>query len=608
MDRPHGTPEPSRLLALAAAVVVVAALYFARDLLIPVSLAALAGFVLSPIATVLARRIGRVASVVVVVVLACGMMGGLGLLVVVQVNDVAVRLPAYRENIETKLRSLRGGALQLATVALREIDVRMQEQDAAPRPTDAGGAGPPIAPAPQQQPVQLVAYPSSPLLGMLRAFVPLLGPFGTGGLVILLMAFMLLERQNLKDRLNNLLSRDAIGVSTQVLDDARRHLGRYLLMQALVNGSHGVCVGVGLWFLGVPNAVLWGLLSMLLRFVPYIGPLIAAVLPIALSLAVFDGWTQPLLVIGFFALLEVLSNNFLEPWLCGSSAGMSPLAVVVTATFWTWLWGPPGLVLATPLTICLVVLSRHVPRLGFLDILLSNRPGLAPDLRFHQRLMDLDHEGALALAEQLVGDGKSLVEVHDSTIVPALAMIEVDRHEGRLDARREQFVAPAVREIAEELHEGAARARATVVVPATSGPFVLCIPARSEGDEVVAGLLVRVLRESGIRSESLSTAVLASELAEAIGRLGADLVCISALPPLGVPQARYLCKRLRERFPRLPILVGLWSPRGALDRAEARLGTGPDLRVVTTIAGAMQGIAQWSPVALMQAVEPMKSA
>lgn len=599
MVRHPATQGYASVLALASVVVVVAALYFARDLLIPVLMAVLGGFVLAPVATVLARCMGRVASVATVVVLACVLLCGLGVLVVVHANDLATRLPSYRDNIEAKLESLRGGALQVATSALHEMEARLLEQDRVPRSTEDTAGVVISATAAPRPTVQVVAAPSSQLLGIMNAFVPLLGPLGTGGLVVLLMAFLLLERENLRDRLISLLGRDAIGVSTQVLDDARRHLGRYLLMQVLINSGHGVCVGLGLWALGVPNAVLWGLLSTLLRFVPYVGPLIAAALPIALSLAVFDGWSQPLLVIGFFGLLEIVSNNLVEPWLYGSSAGMSPLAVIVTATFWTWLWGAPGLVLATPLTICLVVVSRYVPQLKFLNVLLSDLPGLDADLRFYQRLMDLDQEGALAVVEQLVGDSKSLVEIHDGTIVPALAMVEIDRHEDRLDARRAKFFGPAVRQIAEELHERADKLRTTVAPPPAGWPLVLCIPARSEGDEVAAGLLVRVLGESGVRCESISNAVLASELADAVERLGADVVCISALPPQGLPQARYLCKRLRERFPRLRIVVGLWNLRGTLESAEARLGSGPDLRVVTTFAGAMQSIGQWPPATIL---------
>lgn len=597
--------DHSRALTLASVIVVVAALYFARDLLIPVSLAALLGFVLSPIATWLGRRIGRIGSVTTVVVLACTLLCGVGYLVAVQVNDLATRLPTYRVNIEAKLQSLRGGALQLATAALQQIDVRMQQQDAG-QPvggTEDARFGPAVVtPA---SPVQVVLPPSSPLMGMVNTFAPLVGPLGAGAMVILLMAFMLLERQNLKDRLISLLGRDSIGVSTKVLDDARKHLGRYLLMQTLINCTHGLCVAIGLYVLGVPNFLLWGLLSALLRFVPYIGPLVAAAMPIALALAAFDGWSQPLLVMGFFGLLELVSNNFLEPWLYGSSAGMSPLAVVATATFWTWLWGAPGLVLATPLTICLVVVSRYVPRLGFLTVLLSDVPGLDADLRFHQRLLDLDPEGALAVVEQLFTEGKTLVEIEDTTILPALAMVEIDRHEGRLDARREQFIAGAVRDLTEELHEQAAKAAGKVAVTTSSDdPLVVCIPARSEGDEVAAGLLARLLCEAGIRSESLSNAVLASELAAAVESRNANIVCISALPPLGIPQARYLCKRLRQRLPHLRIVVGLWGAADHLERAEARLGSGPDLQVVTSFAAVVQQVAMWTraPVAVLQPV------
>ncbi len=600
--------DRSRVLTLASVMVVVAALYFARDLLIPVALAALLSFALSPLAVRLGRGIGRVASVMTVVALACTLLFGVGYLVAIQVNDLAVRLPACRTNIEAKLQSLRGGALEKATASLHQIEERLQQQDVEP---PAGGDNKTTKPgekaATPTPTVKVVMPPASPLLGIVNTFAPLLGPLGTGAMVILLMAFMLLERQSLKDRLVSLLGRDSIGVSTQVIDDASKNLGRYLLMHALVNGIHGLCVAAGLWWLEVPNFLLWGLLSALLRFVPYIGPLVAAAMPILLALAVFDGWAQPLMVIGFFSGLEMISNNVLEPWLYGSSAGMSPLAVVVTATFWTWLWGVPGLVLATPLTICLVVISRHVPRLGFLSVMLSDTPEIDNDLRFHQRLMELDHEGALLLVEQQLADGKTLVEIDDGTIVPALAMVEISRHEGRLDARREQFIGGALREITDELHDETAKVADKVApAPSVDNPVVVCIPARCEGDEVAASMLARVLGDAGMPSECLSNAVLAGELAAAVESRNANIVCISALPPLGIPQARYLCKRLRQKLPQLRILVGLWNAEANLERAQARLGSGPDLQVVTTFAAAMQQVAQWSR-APAAALRPMAS-
>jgi hypothetical protein len=382
-------------------------------------------------------------------------------------------------------------------------------------------------------------------------------------------------------------------------------------MQTLINTIHGVAVATGMFFLDVPNFLLWGLFSAVLRFIPYVGPWIAAAIPILLSLAVFDNWTTPLMVIGYFVFLELLSNNLLEPWLYGSSAGVSPLAVIVTAIFWTWLWGPIGLLLATPLTVCIVVMGKYIPALHFINILLGDEPVLEPHFRFYQRLLAMDQEEAFEVAENFLKETGSVIAVYDKVIIPGMGLAEMDRHEGNLEEHRVQFIHVALRQMIEDLGELEVKAREknerkdrkeksdepeTAMPPLPELPqvspdlYVLCLPARDEADQIVAEMLAQVLRVAGARSDAISVTALSSEMGDLVPQRRAGLVCISALPPSAATQARYLCKRIGARFPELPIVVGLWNAKGDLERARERVGCGEAVRVVTSLADAVATI------------------
>jgi hypothetical protein len=454
-------------------------------------------------------------------------------------------------------------------------------------------------------------------------------------MVLVLILFMLLAREDLRDRIIRLMGRGKLQVTTQAMNEAGVRVSRYLLMQSLINTIHGVAVATGMYFLDVPNFLVWGLFSALLRFIPYVGPWLAASMPILLSLAVFDNWTQPLLVMGYFVALEVISNNVLEPWLYGASAGVSPLAVIVTAIFWTWLWGPIGLLLATPLTVCLVVMGKYVPQLNFINILLGDEPALEPHIRFYQRILALDQEDAAEVAEAFLEERGSLVEVYDVVLIPALRLAEMDRHRGDLDERRVQFLHAALRQMIEDLGELAARideqeqedgrrssrrAKAheaqedrerpvaksgvdTSFLPASPHPvpaflpdlFVLCLPARDEADELVAEMLAQVVRRAGARGEAASVTSLSSEMTALVEQRDADIVCISALPPSAAAHARYLCKRLISRFPDLELVIGLWRATGDLERARERVSCLPTTPLVTTLQDALAELAQIAP-------------
>src|SRR5262245_38659888 len=376
---------------LAAVAFVVAALRLAQDVLMPLAVAMLVSFLLAPLAKRLEHWLRRRAlAVLVVVVLVTALLGGVGFVVGQQVATLAAALPEYRTNLIAKARALRVtlGEVGEAAEDLEKLERDLSQQAATDDPAER--------PAPK---VEVV--PARPgLVATIRALVaPILAPVGTLGLVAVFTIFILLQREDLRDRLIRLSGGGDLSLTTQALDDAGRRVSRYLLTTTLLNAIHGTVIGFGLAWIGLPNAFLFGLFSMLLRFIPYLGPWIAASLPLALSIAVFDGWTGALATAGLLAGVELLSNNVLEPWLYGHRTGLSPFGVIVSAVFWAWLWGPIGLLLAVPLTVCLVVLGRYVSRLEFLPILLADAPALSPEVRLYQRLLSGDEDQASALLE-----------------------------------------------------------------------------------------------------------------------------------------------------------------------------------------------------------------
>jgi hypothetical protein len=425
-----------------------------------------------------------------------------------------------------------------------------------------GAAGAPSVAAPtaappaatetaQPVPVQVVDRADS-ALELLRAFAaPLLKPLGNAAIVIVFVIFMLIGREDLRDRLIHLVGRGRLHVTTQALDDAGSRVSRYLLAQLTVNVTYGIPIGIGLFFIGIPNAVLWGLLATILRFVPYIGPWLAAAFPVFLSLAVGTTWTAPLETIGLFVVIELISNNVVEPWLYGASTGLSPMAVIVSAVFWTWIWGGIGLILATPLTVCLAVLGKHLPSFAWLDVLLGNNPPIATGDRLYQRLLANDEEEAVTIVETYV-EATSLAAAYDQVIMPALRQAEADCRADILDEGRRRLIYSMLRRILSELDP-------TPPPPDDVPVTVLALPASSEADEIAGVMLVHLLETRGVLARIASSKSLTSEMAEQAASSGAHLFCISALPPASVMPATYLARRIRERVPDARIIIGLWE-------------------------------------------------
>ena len=638
------TPESGLKFGLMPAVVTtVAALYFAQAVLVPLAIAVLLAFVLAPAVDWLERlRVGRIAAVLIAVALTLSTLGVIGWVMERQFVEVAESLPDYRENIQNKLQRFRGAAggsyskaakgveetlksvatTQPSTLpsAMADIAPRVQALDSRP--------GEPALPqiSPQNPlPVREYAEPSSPLQLVGYYLARLLSPLATAGLIVVFVVFMLLNRRDLRDRMIRLAGNGRLNLTTQALDDAATRISRYLLMQLVVNVTYGIPVAIGLYFIGIPNALLWGLLATVFRFIPYIGPWIAASVPILLSIAVFDGMYHFLLTVGLYVVIELVSNNVIEPWLYGASAGLSAMAILVAAVFWTWLWGPVGLLLATPLTVIVVVLGKHIPQLRFLDVILGNEEVLEPSVRVYQRLLSLDQEEVGELLHDY-RKANGLESVYDRVMIPALAMAETDRHTGQLNAERESFIRQTMRDMIEELGDAQKAENAAAVlakvdvkadlpesavvpsVPKTPGVIVLCLPAHDEADEVIGMMLVQLLELNGQRAIAASQTSLASELLGLVEEHQAGAVCISALPPAALSHSRYLTKRLRAKFPDLPILVGLWTSTADPKRLLDRLACRAPVRLTISLGAAVAEIHQMIQPLLLQRANAHASA
>jgi len=584
----------------------IAALYFAREILIPLAFALILTFVLSPVVALLQKsRIGRVPSVVVTILLTLAAAGCAGWVIAIQLVDVAKELPRYGQNIDAKMAALRiptKGPLGLAANSLKEIARQLSSPGATapvpgpPAPNRKQSTAPGTAALPL--PVQIVPPPANALDYLRGLAQHVLRPLGLTLLVLIFTVFMLIQRFDLRHRFFRLVGLGQINLMTQALDDAAQRVSRYLLMQVLVNAAFGALFGFGLYCIGVPYPALWGVVGGLLRIVPYIGTMVAAALPIALSLAAFDSWLPPLLVFLLFASLELIIANFVEPWLYGTNTGISSLALLVAAVFWTILWGPAGLILSTPLTVCLVVMGRYVPQLAFLHILLGDEVVLGTEAQIYQRLLAMDQPEAHAIVDQFLKE-KPLVELYDSVLIPALSLAEQDRHKGGIDSTREEFLFLSINDLITELSEyqPAHDSPPAEAAAAESGKAerlitrIICLPANDRADEVTAAMLAQILEQAG--HAALSLPIAHASLAEMLALLEVrpdDVICICALPPYAFTPARTMCKLIRERFPKVKLVIGVWGFGGDTEKAKARFErTQPD-RLLTSLAQAVEQI------------------
>ena len=576
MDDTSQTLKP--WVTFAGCVLVVVVLYWAQAVLVPLALAVLLSFVLTPPVNWLERWVGRVPAVLATVTLVFLILGLGAWGVARQMDHLADDLPTYRSNILAKMADVRGAGRGGAVEKLQETieDIK----------TDLGQAS-----GTKEPPRQRVVVSSEPVTGFsdFSWLGPVVGPLGTAGLVLVMLIFMLLERKDLRDRLIGLFGYGQLTTTTKALDEAGSRVSRQLLMQSLVNLIYGIVAGIGLYFLGVPYALVWAALGAALRFIPYLGPVIGAGAPILVSLAALPGWAGPLWVVGFFVVLELFTNLVLETVLYAGAAGVSQVALLVSVAFWTWLWGPLGLLMATPLTVCIIVLGKHVPSLEFVGVLMADTPGLAPEFGFYQRLLARDQSEAADLIEQHIKT-EAPRSVYDALLLPALNYAERDRLEQRLSTDEEAAVTDATRELLADAAESIRRLQPEPELPQETRPAIPREPLRVLGvatnggaDELALQMLGHVLDDLPIVVEITKSRMLAAELVSLVQERGVSVVCVADLPPSLPSKTRYLVKRLHAAVPELRILVGRWSPAALADESAQALKDAGATLVATTL-------------------------
>lgn len=628
---------PSRLIQTAAAIVVIFALRYAKEVLIPIALGVLFAFLLAPLVSRLERfKLKRVPAVLIVVLLAFTIVGSIGFIVARQLGDLETHLPQYTETLEKGIERMRGHGGMLSR--LTQTAARLNKDMAASQPTTQAAAPAPTPgdPAPQEriQKVEIVLTTPPAIDLLYPTFGPVLSLLATAFIVIVLCIFMLIGREDLRDRVLRLFSQDHLNITTQAMDDAATRVSRYLLMQALMNSAYGIVVATGLFFIHVPNPLLWGLLAALLRFLPYVGPWLGAAIPVLLAFMTL-GSTRGFITMGMYATLELIVSSFVEPWLYGSRTGVSSVAILAAAAFWSWIWGGVGLLLSTPLTVLMVVLGKHISQLEFLHILLGDEPVFDPPTRYYQRLLASDQEEANELVEEFTRT-LPLDQVYETVMIPALGLAHRDRLRGHVDAERSEQIRTTMREQVEEFGdnpptapelpppspEKAASPSTTkgdkTPISATFIPDlprstkisgaekvrILCLPARDEADEIAGMMFAQVLAGIGFTAEAVSVNALASEMIELVRSKNANLVVISALPPSAVLHARYLCKRLHQNFPEIKIVIGLWTSKADLKKAMGRISCDSSTPVVSLFSEAIREIEQLTPSLLLMKEEP----
>ncbi|MBO0698907.1 MAG: AI-2E family transporter [Zavarzinella sp.] len=560
MARTAGRPEPQRPLMILAAVVgvffVVFTLYWARAILLPFALAIFFTSILSPLVLWLQRRgLGRVPSVVLVMFTTVVTCAAVGLVVGREMVQLTRTLPDHEDRIRAKVATIRGWVSsdqggRLSQFVNNISDMFSGSEPAAPAP---GAEGKP-------QPV-VVESSSSWMTTVEGLLSPAAEAVGQAAFTFVLLLYMLLRREDLRNRLIRLIGQGRVTTTTKAVDETSRRISRYLLVQFVLNGSFGVVITLGLLLLRVQYAPLWGFIAFLMRYVPYIGTWIGVIPPTLFTFAVSEGWAKPVLLLALFLGLEALCNNFFEPMLYGKSLGLSEVAQLVAAAFWAFLWGPIGLILSGPLTTCLLVIGKYVPEWRFLTVLLGDEPVLSPRVAFYQRLAARDHDEAAEIAEAELAK-RPAEQVFDDVLVPALAAARRELANGRLSEDELRYIADWVQEVAEEVGEVKPSDAAGARDASTTGPPIraLLIPAKDRADEAAVHLLAHLLDPAEWEAATVPAESLTSELLDRIATDGPAAVVILSLPPGGLTHTRYLCKRVRHRFPEIKIAVCRWTP------------------------------------------------
>jgi predicted PurR-regulated permease PerM len=572
-------PRSGAATTVIAVIATLIMLRLAREVLIPVALAALVALFLTPFVRRLERvglRPGLAATIATLLAGAAAL--GLGWVLLQQVADLAEQLPLYRRNLLERSASLgaAGEHLRSAWDAVHRLGAEMVLEEEA----RTGGTI-----LPDATPVRVIDPPLTPLRAIGHVLFPAAALFGGAAIVLVLCGFLLAYRRDLGDRLVHVFGTTRVHVTQQTMEDAAENVSRYLRVMSLVNLGFGAAVAAGLWALGVPNAVLWGALAGIFRFIPFVGQWLGAAGPVLLCLGMSDTWTKAIVLVASWTVVDGVLSNLIEPWLYGKRTVVSPVGVMFGALAWTVLWGPAGLILAVPMTVSLVVLSKALPRLTFLDVLIGQGTSLEPRVQLYHRLLATDPDAALALIDAQRKDA-SLTEVADTLVLPALVLAETDRDAGHLDEARSAGLMENVRAVVEDLADGG-------VEPAEDqASRVFLVPIGGEADDVTALLLEACLARRGVRAEPVPAFTPRQEKVRLTCCDEATVVCVSVLPPGSVGSARSFVRRLRAARPDARIVVGLWTSEDDPAELADRLGNGVD--VVTTFADAEERILAWA--------------
>ncbi|HEY7581633.1 MAG TPA: AI-2E family transporter [Acetobacteraceae bacterium] len=615
---PSARPPPTVITVVIVGAGVICALYFASEVLIPITLAILLCFVLSPLMELLRRVwVPRIAAALLAVLIAIGIIVILAGVIGTQIAELAGKVPQYQSTIETKVETLQ--RLLRTNVSGRFSGLLGKLENAGP-PQQPSQAQAPRAPSPGTQqpsneqkpvPVIITQTPTTSALEISRSVLgPVIGPLATLGIILVVAVFALLQKEDLRDRLIRLFGSGDLHRTTAAMDDAGRRLTRYFITQLGLNCGFGVIVGTGLLLIGVPGALLWGILGALLRFVPYIGSYVAAVLPVLLAAAVGTGWSMALWTIVLYVATELVMGNVVEPTVYGHSTGLSPFSVVIAAIFWTWLWGPIGLILSTPLTLCLVVLGRHIEQLEFLDVMLGDQPALTPVENFYQRILAGDPDEAEEQAERYLTE-RSLGEYYDEVALEGLQLAAADANRGVLTPQQVEQIDLAVKELVHDLavrddversshrrdadademedeapdEPGGSRRGDPVTENRWPGgqASVLCVAGRGPLDEAASAMFAHLLRLHGADVGLVSHAAVSRARIGALETRDVGLVCLSYLDINGSPaHLRFLVRRIRERLPGVSVIIGFWAADDPFLRNQAaRREAGADYYVST---------------------------
>jgi predicted PurR-regulated permease PerM len=579
---PASTPAPRpvrpALIGLATVTLLVAIFARAQAVLVPLALSVVVAFALSPAVTRLERRLGRAVAVAVVVFVSLGAASGFGYLLERQLVDLSTSMTKYSESMRRKMVALRGdegGGLAGLSKSIDKLVRNLDEQVAEDR-----GA----------RPVRVVPAEATALERIEGTLAPVLEPLARALIVLVLVIFLLLKHEDVRDRFIRLAGRGNVTVTTRTLDEAGQRISRFLTHQLAINGGFGLVVGLALTGIGIPYAPLWGFVAAVLRFVPFVGTAFAMVLPAALAFAQFEGWWQTVATLGLFLGLDLVTGYVVEPVVIGAKTGVSTMAMLISAIFWAWLWGPVGLVLSTPLTVCLVVLGKHVPRLQFLGVLLGDEPALEPQLVLYQRLLAGDEEEAQEILEKRF-ESMPRGQVFDDIVIPALLLAGRDRAQHEIDEADHQFVVRTTRAMIDSFP-----ARAPTVTPAPDAALpprrVMGVSARSATDEIIWEMLAQLFDPNRVAVQSVGSAYLASEVTDTAANQTPDLICIVAIPPGGLAQARYICRRLRAKLPHTPIVVIRPGVQGKNRESAEQLSVDGASSVVFTLQDAQLKVDQ----------------